>query len=65
MLDVLKRSRKRGKNRPFELESGRACAFWCVVEKCSHETANNILFAWRIVLEGASNASTPPMWRVE
>lgn len=46
-------------------KSGRSCAFWCVVEKCSHETANNILFAWRIVLEGASNASTLPMWRVE
>lgn len=47
-------------------ESGRACAFWGVVEKkCSHENANNILFAWRIVLEGASDASTLPMWRVE
>ena len=39
---------------------------WGVVEKkCSHENANNILFAWRIVLEGASDASTLPMWRVE
>ena len=46
-------------------ESGRACAFWGVMEKCSHENANNILFAWRIVLEGASDASTLSMWRVE
>lgn len=46
-------------------ESGRACAFWSVVEKCSHKTANNLLFAWRIVLEGASDASTLPMWRVK
>ena len=43
-------------------ESGRACALW---KKRSHENANNILFAWRIVLEGASDASTLSMWRVE
>ena len=62
----LKRSRKREKNRPFA--SGK----WTCVrvlgrheKKCSHENANNILFAWRIVLEGASDASTLPMWRVE
>lgn len=62
----LKRSRKREKNRPFASEKWTCVR---VLERCGKnvhmKNANNILFAWRIVLEGASDASTLPMWRVE
>lgn len=65
MLGAQTESKTREESTVCERKVDVRARFGALWKKCSHENANNILFAWRIVLEGASDASTLPMWRVE